>query len=77
MNLCARTKILTPAPRAIESLEVAYDEIQRSPHYKSGFALRFARIARIRNDKSVDEVDSLQRLQSLYDKQFARKGMLN
>ncbi len=58
-------------------VEVAYDEIQRSPHYKSGFALRFARIARIRNDKSVDEVDSLQRLQSLYDKQFARKGMLN
>jgi len=58
-------------------VEVAYDEIQRSPHYKSGFALRFARIARIRNYKSVDEVDSLQRLQSLYDKQFARKGMLN
>ena len=58
-------------------VEVAYDEIQRSPHYKSGFALRFARIARIRKDKSPDEVDSLQKLRSLYDQQFARKGMLN
>ncbi len=57
-------------------VEVAYDEIQRSPHYKSGFALRFARITRIRNDKSLDEVDSLQKLRGLYGQQFARKGML-
>jgi len=57
-------------------VEVAYDEIQRSPHYKSGFALRFARISRIRDDKSPDEVDSLQRIRSLYAEQFSRKGML-
>jgi len=57
-------------------VEVAYDEIQRSPHYKSGFALRFARITRIRDDKSVDDVDTLQRLRKLYDQQFARKGTL-
>lgn len=57
-------------------VEVAYDEIQRSPRYKSGFALRFARITGIRSDKSPDEVDSLQRLRSLYDQQFARKGMV-
>jgi len=57
-------------------VEVAYDEIQRSPHYKSGFALRFARIARIRDDKNVDDIDTLQRLRSLYDQQFARKGSL-
>jgi DNA ligase-1 len=58
-------------------VEVAYDEIQRSPHYKSGFALRFARIARIRDDKSPDEADTLQRVRRLYDQQFSRKGMLN
>jgi DNA ligase-1 len=58
-------------------VEVAYDEIQRSPHYKSGFALRFARIARIRDDKSPDEADTLQRVRRLYDRQFSRKGMLN
>ncbi|HXZ97726.1 MAG TPA: ATP-dependent DNA ligase, partial [Candidatus Acidoferrum sp.] len=58
-------------------VEVAYDEIQRSPHYKSGFALRFARITRIRDDKNPDRVDSLQRMRTLYDQQFSRKGMLN
>jgi DNA ligase-1 len=57
-------------------VEVAYDEIQRSPHYKSGFALRFARITRIRDDKAPDEADSLQRMRSLYDEQFSRKGTL-
>ena len=58
-------------------VEVAYDEIQRSPRYKSGFALRFARITRIREDKSVDDVDTLQELRRRYDEQFARKGALN
>ena len=33
-------------------VEVEYNEIQRSPTYPSGFALRFARIARIREDKA-------------------------
>ena len=66
---------VTVKPKIV--VEIAYDEIQRSPHYKSGFALRFARIVRIRNDKSPDEIDSLQRLRTLYDLQFARKGMLN
>lgn len=58
-------------------VEVAYDEIQRSPHYKSGFALRFARITRIRDDKNVDDVDTLQRLRRLYEEQFARKGTID
>ncbi len=65
---------VTVKPKMV--VEVAYDEIQRSPHYKSGFALRFARISRIRDDKSPDEVDSLQKIRSLYDEQFSRKGML-
>mgnify|MGYP001149790458 FL=1 len=58
-------------------VEVAYDEIQRSPHYRSGFALRFARITRIRGDKRINDVDTVQRLRKLYDQQFARKGMLD
>lgn len=58
-------------------VEVAYDEIQRSPHYKSGFALRFARITRIRDDKNVDDIDTLQSLRRLYGQQFARKGTLS
>jgi len=53
--------------------EVAYNEIQKSPRYKSGFALRFARISRFRDDKSPEDAGTLQRLQQLYDKQFENK----
>jgi DNA ligase-1 len=55
-------------------VEVAYNEIQRSPHYESGFALRFARITRIRDDKGPADVDTYSRLKALYAKQFERKG---
>jgi DNA ligase-1 len=55
-------------------VEVAYNEIQRSPHYASGFALRFARITRIRDDKGPADVDTYSRLKALYAKQFERKG---
>ncbi len=57
-------------------VEVAYNEIQRSPHYPSGFALRFARIARIREDKGPQDVDTYARLKELYAKQFERKGKI-
>ncbi len=57
--------------------EVAYNEIQKSPRYKSGFALRFARISRFRDDKKPDDADTLQRLQQLYDKQFENKARYN
>lgn len=57
-------------------VEVAYNEIQRSPHYDSGFALRFARITRIRDDLSPEDVDTIERLRELYSKQFERKGRL-
>jgi DNA ligase-1 len=55
-------------------VEVAYNEIQRSPQYQSKFALRFARIKRIRADKAVDQIDTMKRLQQLYERQFERKG---
>ena len=40
-------------------LEIAFDSIQPSPRHESGFALRFPRIARIRTDKTVREIDTL------------------
>src|SRR5262245_13629576 len=55
-------------------VEVAYNEIQRSPQYSSGFALRFARITRIRDDKSPEQITTLTELQSLYDRQFIAKS---
>ncbi|MDZ7303162.1 MAG: ATP-dependent DNA ligase [candidate division KSB1 bacterium] len=55
-------------------VEVAYNEIQRSPQYPSQFALRFARIKRIRTDKTPEQADTIERLQQLYEQQFERKG---
>lgn len=55
-------------------VEVFYNEIQRSPKYKSGMALRFARINRVRNDKTIQEADTLQRVREIYKKQFKKKG---
>jgi len=49
-------------------IEVGYQEIQKSPTYKSGFALRFPKLIRFRDDKSVDDVDSLERVERLYKK---------
>ncbi len=55
-------------------VEVAYNEIQKSPTYKSGYALRFARIKRIRYDKSLKDADTLERVQKLYEIQFMYKA---
>ncbi len=55
-------------------VEVAYSEIQKSPRYESGFALRFARITRIRWDKDPYEVTTLKELRERYEKQFEAKA---
>ncbi len=52
-------------------VEVAFQEIQKSKKYNSGFALRFPRVIKIRDDKSLDDADGLERVRSLYD---AQKG---
>ena len=43
-------------------LEIAFDSVQRSTRHKSGVALRFPRVARIRWDKPVAEADLLETL---------------
>src|SRR5215469_15546891 len=50
-------------------LEVAFDSIQKSNRHDSGFALRFPRIKNIREDKSVSDIDSLQKVKKVYKKQ--------
>jgi DNA ligase-1 len=50
-------------------LEVAFDSIQKSNRHDSGFALRFPRIKNIREDKSVSDIDSLQKVKQIYEKQ--------
>jgi len=55
-------------------VEVVFNEVQKSPKYECGYALRFARIKRIREDKSVDEINTLDDLKNLYQTQFKKKG---
>jgi DNA ligase-1 len=55
-------------------VEVEYNEIQKSPTYASGLALRFARIGRVREDKGPGQATTLDELRRLYDAQFHRKG---
>ena len=56
--------------RAVEPqvvLEVSFDSIQKSARHKSGFALRFPRIVRLRPDKNADQVDTLQTVAGIYE----------
>ena len=55
-------------------VEVAYNEVQESPKYKSQMALRFARITRIRDDKTPQEADTIDKVKEIYEKQFQLKG---
>jgi DNA ligase-1 len=57
-------------------VEVLFNEIQESSQYPSGLALRFARIARLREDKGPAEADTLQAVREVYEEQFRYKGRL-
>ncbi len=50
-------------------LEVAFDTIQKSDRHNSGFALRFPRIKNIRTDKSLKDIDTLQKVRQIYKNQ--------
>ena len=52
-------------------LEVAFNNIQRSARHDSGYALRFPRIVRIRRDKSLAEIDTLETVAKLFARQTA------
>ena len=45
--------------------EIAFSEIQVSPRYPSGLALRFARVKRYRPDKTAAEADTFQTVKQL------------
>jgi len=47
-------------------LEVAFNGIQKSDRHASGYALRFPRIVRIRTDKPVGEIDTIETVEKLY-----------
>jgi DNA ligase-1 len=51
--------------RPEQVVEIAFDGLQRSSRYPGGLALRFARVVRYRDDKSVDEADTIETVRSL------------
>jgi DNA ligase-1 len=58
--------------RTVEPLvvfEVAFNNVMRSDRHDSGFALRFPRILRIRDDKPAEEIDTLERVAEIYESQ--------
>ena len=50
-------------------LEVAFNNIMRSGRHASGFAMRFPRILRIRTDKPASEIDTVERVEEIYQSQ--------
>lgn len=52
-------------------IEVKFEEIQKSPTYSSGYALRFPRLVRLREDRSPDDASSLDLVEEFY---FAQRG---
>lgn len=59
----AHGRVRTVEPKII--LEVTFDRVQVSKRHKSGYALRFPRILRLRDDKTVDEIDTLEAVSKL------------
>ena len=54
-------------------LEIAFDRIQESKRHKSGYAMRFPRIARIRDDKTVDQISTIDEVRRIYEGQLKRE----
>lgn len=56
-------------------VEIAFDIIQMSDLHKSGYALRFPRIVRLRPDKRPEDADTLERVEEIYAEMLAREGV--
>lgn len=68
--IASKGRNVTIKPETV--LEIEYEEIQKSPNYKSGFALRFPRIKSKRDDMRADEISTLEQIEELYHVQKAR-----
>jgi len=56
-------------------VEVTYQEIQETDEYTSGYALRVPKIVRFRTDKTIEEIDTIEKLKKLYELQYERYPM--
>ena len=58
--------------RPVVVIEVAFDSVQKSTRHDSGYALRFPRIKRIRADKSVADIDTVDSVAAIFSRQKLR-----
>jgi DNA ligase-1 len=61
----AHGRVRVVEPRIV--LEVTFDRVQPSNRHKSGYALRFPRIVRLRPDKNAEDIDTLETVRKLAD----------
>ncbi|RPH34776.1 MAG: ATP-dependent DNA ligase [Chloroflexi bacterium] len=64
----------TVSPEVV--VEIAFDRIMRSGRHGSGFALRFPRIVRVRDDKTVADIDTLATVETLFEAQASGRILL-
>jgi len=62
-----KRKVIQVKPKIV--IEVHFEEIQVSPSYSSGYALRFPRVVRIRNDRRADEISDLKQIKNQFIEQ--------
>jgi len=60
-------KKISVKPRLV--VEINYEEIQKSPSYSSGYALRFPRVIRLREDKGISDISTLKEVERFYREQ--------
>jgi DNA ligase-1 len=53
-------------------MEVAFNNVQKSKRHNRGYALRFPRIVRLRPDKPVAEIDTVERVDEIFERQHRR-----
>src|SRR5205807_8506212 len=63
--------VLTVEPTGV--LELAFDRTQEAKRHKSGYALRFPRIAHLRDDKTVDQISTIDEVRRVYEGQLKRE----
>jgi DNA ligase 1 len=55
-------------------VEIAFNDIQASPHYPGGLALRFARVKRYRPDKQAEDADTIDTVRALHERRLNGEG---
>ena len=55
-------------------VEIAFNDIQASPHYPGGLALRFARVKRYRPDKRAEEADTIETVRALCERRLKNEA---